>query len=481
MHARVSACVCEANSSIMRPGAGVDNVNVKKSIVVLSLIAVFVILMAVFAVVSFPIGNTVYDYTGYAKTIKLGLDMSGGVSATFEVIDDGNGNLETRVDGTVTSLQELLVSRGYTESVVTKTESGGSYFIRVEVPDVDDPEEVLDLIGRPAQLVFTGEDYGDKLTEDAVFLIEGGKHLESAFVTTDQNANYAVGLKFNAAGTEAFRQATTDYLNKQIYIYINGEKYTSVNVNSTITDGNAIITSGSGGYTYEEARDFAMRLQSGAFGVQLSETEVRNISPTLGEDAVRMALIAGAVGVALIFVFMAFMYRGLGLAADIALAVYIVLLLWFCAVLPWVQLTLPGIAGILLSIGMAVDANIVIFERIRDEYRHSLKPIPSAVKTGFKRSTAAIIDGNVTTIIGAVVLWVIGSASIVGFAVTLFIGIILSMFTSLVITRLIIKCFLPLNSTSEKFYGLKRAEKEENADKSAEKFSVGSVSEEGVK
>lgn len=472
--------VCAGEFSFMRQGAGVGNVNVKKSIVVLSLIAVFIILMAVFAVVSFPIGNTVYDYTGYAKTIKLGLDMSGGVSATFEVIDDGNGNLETRVDGTVTSLQELLVSRGYTESVVTKTESGGSYFVRVEVPDVDDPEEVLDLIGRPAQLVFTGEDYGDNLTEDAVFLIEGSKHLESAFVTTDQNANYAVGLKFNAAGTEAFRQATTDYLNKQIYIYINGEKYTSVNVNSTITDGNAIITSGTQGYTYDEARDFAMRLQSGAFGVQLSETEVRNISPTLGEDAVRMALIAGAVGVALIFVFMAFMYRGLGLAADIALAAYIVLLLWFCAVLPWVQLTLPGIAGILLSIGMAVDANIVIFERIRDEYRHSLKPIPSAVKTGFKRSTAAIIDGNITTIIGAVVLWVIGSASIVGFAVTLFIGIILSMFTSLVITRLIIKCFLPLNSASEKFYGLKRAPQDKDKETAADSAVAGAVSEEGV-
>ena len=132
------------------------------------------------------------------------------------------------------------------------------------------------------------------------------------------------------------------------------------------------------------------------------------------------------------------------------------LLLWFCAVLPWVQLTLPGIAGILLSIGMAVDANIVIFERIRDEYRHSSKPIPSAIKTGFKRSAAAIIDGNVTTLIGAIVLWVIGSASIVGFAVTLFIGIVLSMFTALVISRLIIKCFMPINSTSARFYGLKR-------------------------
>ena len=193
----------------------------------------------------------------------------------------------------------------------------------------------------------------------------------------------------------------------------------------------------------------------------LSVGEVRNISPTLGDDAVRVALIAGAVGVGLIFIFMGVMYRGLGLAADIALAVYILLLVWFCSVLPWVQLTLPGIAGILLSIGMAVDANIIIFERIRDEYRHSSKPIPSAIKAGFKRSFAAILDGNVTTLIGAVVLWIIGSASIVGFAVTLFIGIILSMFTALVITRLLLKAFMPLNSTSEKFYGLRRAKENE--------------------
>ena len=427
--------------------------NIKKSIVILSLVAVFIILMAVFAVVSFPIANTVYDYTGYAKTIKLGLDMSGGVSAVFKVQDDGLGDLETRVDGTVVSLQELLVSKGYTEATVTKTTSGGELSIRVEVPDVDDPEAVLDLIGRPAKLEFKGED-----SAEAEALIEGSKHLESAFLTTDQNGKYAVGLKFNEAGTEAFRQLTTDYLNKQIYIYINGEKYTTVNVNSTISDGNAIITSGTDGYSYDEAKDFATRLQSGAFGVQLQVTEVRNISPTLGEDAIKWALIAGAIGVGLVFTFMAVMYRGLGLAADIALCIYIVLLLWFCAVLPWVQLTLPGIAGILLSIGMAVDANIVIFERIRDEYRHSSKPIPSVVKIGFKRSAAAIIDGNVTTLIGAIVLWIIGSASIVGFAVTLFIGIILSMFTSLVITRIVIKCFLPLNSTSAKFYGLKRAE-----------------------
>ncbi len=436
--------------------------NKKKSIIVLSVIGIFIILMAVFAVVSFPIANTVYDYTGYAKTIKLGLDMSGGVAAVFEVLPDEFDDLDTRVDGTISSLQSLLVSKGYTESTVTKgTNSNGNTTIRVEVPDVDDPQKVLSLIGRPATLEFKGEN-----DVNAENLIVGRTHLESAYVTLDESSHYAVGLKFNSAGTTKFAEVTKDYLNKTIYIYIDGEPYTQVNVNSTITNGSAIITSGQDGYTYQEALDFATRLQSGTFGVQLRQTEVRNISATLGENSINTALIAGIVGVAIIFVFLLLVYRGLGLAADIALCVYIVLLLWFCAMLPWVQLTLPGIAGILLSIGMAVDANVIIFERIKDEYKHSNKPIQTAIKDGFKRSIAAIIDGNVTTLIGAVVLWILGSASIVGFAVTLFIGIILSMFTSLVITRLILKCFVPLNSTNNKLYGLKRDEEHEAEEKS---------------
>ena len=432
----------------------------KKSIIVLSLVAVFIILMAVFAVVDFPIGNTVYDYHGYAKTIKLGLDMSGGVSAVFNVIDDGHPDLDVRIDGTVASLQELLVSKGYTEATVTKgTNSNGLNTIRVEVPDVDDPETVLSLIGRPATLEFKLEE-----SDTAEAVIIGSEHLETAYVTTDDNSAYAVGLKFNDEGTKVFSDMTSANVGKSTYIYINGELYTTVNINSAITNGSAIITS-QAGYSFEEAKDFATRLQSGTFGVKLQQAEVRSISPTLGANAVRNALIAGVIGIAIIFVFLAVIYRGMGLAADVALCVYIVLLLWFSALLPWVQLTLPGIAGLLLSIGMAVDGNVIIFERIREEYRGTSKPIKSAVKAGFKRSIAAIIDGNVTTLIGAIVLWAVGSAAIQGFAVTLFIGIILSMFTSLLITRLVLNAFLPLTAKldkkhkglNEKLYGLKRS------------------------
>lgn len=436
--------------------------NKKKSIVVLCIVSVFIILMAVFAVVSFPIAGTVYDYTGYAKTIKLGLDMSGGVSAVFNVVPDEYENLDNRVSGTISSLQSLLVSKGYTEATVTKgTTSDGQTTIRVEIPDVDEPERVLELVGRPASLYFTLDDLGDEASatqlEEKAFL-NGREHLETAYVTTDDSGNYAIGLKFNNAGSSKFAEITSANVGKSTYIYVGGTKIMAPKINSAITNGSAIIT---GSYTYAQAYEYATKLQSGTFGVTLQISEVRSISATLGENSIRVALIAGIIGIALIFVFMAIVYRGLGLAADLALCVYIVLLIWFCAVLPWVQLTLPGIAGILLSIGMAVDANVVIFERVKDEYKHSSKPIPTSIKAGFKRSAGAIIDGNVTTLIGAIVLWVLGSASIVGFAVTLFIGIVLSMFTSLVITRLILKAFMPLNSTSEKFYGLKR-EADEN-------------------
>lgn len=446
-----------------------------KSIVVLVLLAIFIVLMTVFAVIEFPIG--VYDYTGYAKTISLGLDLSGGVSAVYIVDEEPSDDLQTRIDGTVTGLQTLLVSKGYTESVVSY--SNGK--IRVEVPDVDDPEQIFELIGRPQSIEFR-----DGEGSDANVLIVGRDHIENAYVTYDENGYYAVGLKFNSAGTKAFADATADLVGKTIYVYANNELYTQVNVQSAITNGQCII-SRSGGYDYQAAYDFVTQIQSGTFAVNLVKDEIRLISPTLGEGAITSSLIAAAVGIAIVFIFMAIVYRMMGVMADIALVIYILLLLWFCAVLPWVQLTLPGIAGIVLSIGMAVDGNVVIFERIKDEYKHTSKPIGTAVKTGFKRSLGAIIDGNVTTLIGAVVLWLVGSASIVGFAVTLFIGIILSMFTSLLITRLLMSIMLSFNSSNPKLYALKRGEQvveddldeeDEDKEKVVEEVEEGVVSDE---
>ena len=428
--------------------------NKTKAIVVLVIMAIFLTLMITFAVVDFPIGNTVYDYTGYAKTISLGMDLSGGIEAVYLVTDTGD-NLEQRISGTVSSMQSLLIEKGYTEAVVSTSEINNNHYITVQVPNIDDPERLLNLIGRPASLEFRSSQ-----DESAIVLISGKEHLDNAYVTVDSDGEYAIGLQFNAAGTKKFAEVTQEYEGKTIYIYVNDSFYTSVNIKSVIANGQAIITNSSG-YTYQEAYDFATKLQSGTFGVDLTVYSQSLISASLGQDVIKWALVAGAIGIGIIMIFMIVAYRLLGLAADIALAFYVVVLVWFCAVLPWVQLTLAGIAGILLSIGMAVDANVIIFERIQDEYKNSSKSIQTSIKTGFKRSVGAIVDGNVTTIIGAVVLWIVGAAtatSIVGFAVTLFIGILLSMFTALIVTRLMIKCFIPLNNTNERLYGLKRGE-----------------------
>lgn len=444
----------------------------------------------VFAFVpTFPIGKSMYDYTGYARSIKLGLDLAGGVSAVFDVkAPDGEtlttDELKTRLDGVKASMEDLLTSKGYTESVVTYNTTGNPT-ITVEIPDVDDPERVFDLIGRPASLKITKG--GDEKT---VYIV-GSKHLKNVGVAPDterNNGTYVISLQFNAEGTKAFAAATKENVGKTLDIYINDEiLMKDVSVSSEISNGQAVIKQSgrstndnyTGGYTYEEAYNLATRLQAGTFGVDMTVRETNIVSPTLGTTAIRSSLIAGIVGIVLVMIFMVALYGMFGLMADMALLAYIELVLFLCSVLPWVQLTLPGIAGIIIGIGMAVDANIIIFERIKDEYRSGLlgsdnlflKPQRGSdgkitsqggpISRGFRRAAVAVIDSNVTTLIGAIVMWIFGGTSIVGFAVTLFISILVSMFTALLITRLNISLLGAFdNMNNPKLYMLKRSDKE---------------------
>lgn len=441
----------------------------------------------VFAFVpTFPIGKSMYDYTGYARSIKLGLDLAGGVSAVFDVkAPDGEtltaDELKIRLDGVKASMEDLLTSKGYTESVVTYNTTGNPT-ITVEIPDVDDPERVFDLIGRPASLKITKG--GDEKT---VYIV-GSKHLKNVGVApdTDKNNNtYVISLQFNAEGTKAFATATKENIGKTLDIYINDEiLMEGVSVSSEISNGQAVIKQGddrnkTGGYSYEQAYNLATRLQAGTFGVDMTVRETNIISPTLGTTAIRSSLIAGIVGIVLVMIFMVALYGMFGLMADMALLAYIELVLFLCSVLPWVQLTLPGIAGIIIGIGMAVDANIIIFERIKDEYRSGLlgsdnlflKPQRGSdgkitsqggpISRGFRRAAVAVIDSNVTTLIGAIVMWIFGGTSIVGFAVTLFISILVSMFTALLITRLNISLLGAFdNMNNPRLYMLKRSDKE---------------------
>jgi len=393
---------------------------------------------------SFPIGKSNYDFFWISKGIKLGLDLEGGMYAIYEAdlsqFDNPAGtDAQNAIEGTMGNLSTLLFSKGYTEASVTKQ---GTNSIRVEIPAVNNAKELISLLGEPAKLEFKDPN-GD-------VVIKGTEHLEDA-IAISYEGYYAIQLTFNDAGTAAFATATSANVGNEIGIYVNGEELISPTVNTAITDGVAIIT---GKYTYEQANKLAVQLKAGAFELLLTPKQTSTISPSLGQNALKMGIFAGALGLGIILILMLILYRGLGIAADLALIIYTTLLIYLLAIVPWVQLTLPGIAGVILSIGMAVDANVIIFERIRDERRNNHKAIPSSVKIGFKKSMSAIVDGNITTIIGAIVMLIFGATTIQSFAITLLIGILLSMFCALVITRLLINISLSLNDSNDKYYGL---------------------------
>lgn len=416
----------------------------KKStaIVVLSIFCVLIVLGSVFAFINFEVG--VYDYQAYPKNISLGLDLVGGVYAVFEPDTTETGDLTTRMEGTRESLESMLFGKGYTEAVVSLEDNNRR--IRVEVPDVDDPEEIFNLIGRPASIEFRKEGQGETFTSEPYVT---GKDLEEAFVSTDANGSYVIALRFNKVGTAKFAAATQDRLNQSLNIWINGEFVMGPTVNSVISNGEATIT---GNYSYEEAKTLATRIQAGAFDVKLKLVESNTITASLGENALTRSVIAGLVGLALVMVFMIVFFRLLGVGASLALMIYATLYVFFLSIFPWVQLTLSGVAGIILSIGMAVDANIVVFARIRDEYKKTnlvmdeneadtaahRKSVLASIKTGFRKALPAIIDGNVTTVIGCIVMLFVGGSAIKSFAITLLIGVVISFLTAVFVTRVLV-------------------------------------------
>jgi len=430
-------------------------VSKRKSIIFLTIIAVFIIGLALLIIPlngkeSFQIGNTNYDYYWISTAIKQGLDLKGGMYAEYRANTEGISNPDKAIDGAISNLESLLFSRGYTEAIVTKQ---GTNEIRVEVPDIQDTEALMALIGKPATLEFK-----DK---EGTLWVEGSKHLEDAAVA-QQEGQYVISLQFNKAGTEAFAKATEHVYNntddKILQIYIDGEVFMEPKVNGVISDGRAVITSQEFAASYDKANEYAVKIKAGASEVKLTLLRSETISPSLGDEALMNSIIAAAIGLMLIYALMIWLYRVFGACASIALLIYVELLVVALAIVPWVQLTLPGIAGVILSIGMAVDANVIIFERIKETRTIGNRSIPSSVKTGFQKALIAILDSNITTIIGAIVMMIFGSTAIKSFAITLLIGIIISMFTAIFVTRLLINCFLALNDESDVMYGLRKRE-----------------------
>ncbi len=451
----------------------------KKNKAMVSLI-VFVLILGLLGYTAvFGVGS---DKSGSASSIKLGLDLAGGVSITYQVVGDENPDAKDMND-TIYKLQQRVQNYS-TEAQVYQE---GSDRINIEIPGVSDANAILEELGKPGSLYFIAQTdsegnqnyvstFGvdaegnmvpqhmlnktiDEMLEDGSIVLTGTE-VDSAQARTQQdsmgNSQNVVALTLNETGKQAFAEATKKAFEngETIAIYYDDEFVSVPGVEAVITDGNAVIT---GQSTPAEAEQLASTIRIGGLKLELEELRSNVVGAQLGSEAIHTSLIAAGVGFALVVVFMIAVYYISGFAAALALCLYtelmVILLYAFEA-----TLTLPGIAGIILSVGMAVDANVIIFARIREELATG-KTVQSSIKIGFSKALSAILDGNITTFIAAIVLYLMGSGTIKGFSITLMLGIVLSMFTALFVTKFLINVLYALGVQSEKAYGVGKEKK----------------------
>ena len=404
-------------------------------------LALLVIIVLVFGwfVTLFGIG----DVDSVKDALKYGLDINGGVYVVMEAQTDATGEeLEDLMDQTRAVLDNRVNQMGVAESSVTIE---GDKRLRVEIPGVNNADEAIEAIGKTAKLTF--------ILADGTVVVDGS-NVKDAQIATD-GSNYKILLEFDSEGASLFEEGTRKAFNKEVTPTIDGMASNEIGIvldneiithrgvrDGVISGGNCEIT---GNYSKEEASTTAALIRGGALPVELVEIQSSVQTATIGTDALDKSIVAGAIGLALVFVLMLVFYGMLGLVADIALLLYVVLFLWSMAGMG-VVLTLPGIAALILSIGMAVDANVIIFARIKEEIMAG-KSIRVAVDSGFKNALTTVLDAQITTLIAAVVLYEVGTTSVKGFALTLIIGIVFSIFTAVVITQL----FISLLALSKKF------------------------------
>lgn len=402
---------------------------------VIHLLIVLLVIVGLSVVTLVGLGK---EHKGSAKNIRLGLDLAGGVSITYETVKENP--TATEMSDTVYKMQKRVES--YSTEATAYQE--GNNRVNIEIPGVQDANKVLSELGKAGSISFVDPDGNEVIN---------GSHIKTAKEgTTQENGitKYVVNLTLNTKGTQLFKEATEKFIGQTISIVYDGKVISAPTVQVAITNGEAQISQGS----YDEARNLASTIRIGALPLELKEVRSNVVGANLGEEAFDTSLIAAVIGFTLVIVFMIAFYRIPGVAASIALCLYVVAVL---VVLNGanVTLTLPGIAGIILSIGMAVDANVIIFTRIKEELATG-KTVRSAIKIGFDKALSAIVDGNVTTLIAAAVLWFKGSGTVKGFAQTLAIGIVISMFTALVVTKFTLIALYNLGFDKEKFYGIQK-------------------------
>lgn len=441
----------------------------KKSRGILSLV-IIVAVMILLGVTS--IYGVDFKGMGAARNINLGLDLEGGVSITYEAV--GETPSDEDMKDTVYKLQKR-VEEYSTEAQAYQV---GDNRVGIEIPGVQDANEILEELGQPGSLYFikhldsngnenytlNAEGTGYELTKSIEELQQDGSivltgtEVESATAgalsdSTTSATEYGVDLTLTDEGTKAFAEATEEAYNNNhdsIAIYYDGDLISVPNVNAVIENGRAQI---SGNMSYEEADNIASTIRIGGLNVELKEISSEVVGAQLGQEAVSTSLLAGIIGLVIVCLFMCFVYLLPGFASSLALLIYTGLVLVLLNAFD-ITLTLPGIAGIILGIGIAVDANVIIFARVKEELTAGAS-VHGALKSGFHKAMSAIIDGNVTTLIAAAVLWLRGSGTVKGFAQTLALGIVVSMFTALVITRLLIYSFYAIGIRNEKFYARK--------------------------
>ena len=373
-----------------------------------------------------------------ALSIKQGLDLQGGTHVVLEASD----TVDTKVDDdamkrVVSILERRINELGLTEPIVQRQ---GDRRVIVELPGVKDPEKAIEMLGRTALMEFQDESGNVVLT---------GKDLKDARAQIDQGGQKLVSIEFTSEGTQKFADLTARSVGKHIAILLDKQVLTNPVVNEPIPGGKAVI---SGNRSIEEAERLAILLRSGALPVKVEVLETRTVGPSLGEDSKEKSMQAFVIGIAAIVIFMLLFYRISGFIANITLILFVLMLLFSLKMLN-ATLTLPGIAGIILSMGMAVDANVLIFERFKEEYRNG-KTLRAAMDAGFSRAFATIWDSNITTLIAAAVLFFLGTGTVKGFAVTLALGIVLSMFTAITVTRYVLKMLIHANVIKNgKLYG----------------------------
>ena len=445
----------------------------KKRNAVLTLLIVIVLTVAFAFMVVYGVGK---DKVGAASEIKLGLDLAGGVSITYEAVGDEKPS-SADMDDTIYKLQRRV--EGYsTEAQVYKE---GENRINIEIPGVQDANQILQELGRPGTLYFINQtdDEGnlnysysgsgyvlsktiDELIENGSIMVQGTDVKTSEAVSHQNemgNTEFAVSLEMSPEGQTKFADATRRAYNKgeSLAIYYDGAIISAPNVQAVITNGHAVIT---GQKSFDEAEKLASTIRIGGLKLELEEIHSKVVGAQLGTEAIETSLKAGAIGLVIVAIFMIVVYFVSGFASAIALCIYVALVVLLIRGFD-MTLTLSGVAGIILSIGMAVDANVIIFARIREELATG-KTTKSSIKIGFDKALSAIVDGNVTTLIAAAVLMFLAPGSIKGFAQALALGIVVSMFTALVITRLLMNALYAIGIRDAKWYGIGKDRKSIN-------------------